>query len=91
MELFSYVTLQYPSFSTSQNVDTVDIRPAPFFCINNTVVAYLNGQLRDCKPFNIYCFKCDHAKVPGKPARMPTWLCARAQTQYVAQGFVRLI
>ena len=42
-----------------------------------------------CKGYQSYCidvyrFKRGHVEIPGKPARMGTWSCARAQTQCLA-------
>ena len=46
---------------------------------------------RACKGYRSYCIdvsclKRNHAEIPGEPARMPTWFCARARTQCLAQG-----
>ena len=49
---FSHVTLHRPSLLASQYVEAALTRPAPFFCITMTVIAYLYGRFNDCNPLS---------------------------------------
>ena len=49
---FSHVTLHRPSLLASQYVEAALTRPAPFFCIMMTVIAYLYGRFNDCNPLS---------------------------------------